>query len=153
MRGELGHSRRVDLRHLLSLIGDQTVGDLINQAKATFRVGERVVQQSLADLAWDGFITRLSTGRRARSSDTILVTEKGNQALIDGRVADDLISLPKRHRGHRAALRDSGHPDRAEAVLLDWRRGIGSMSCSVSVQRSADFRESPCPTVAEVSPR
>jgi hypothetical protein len=36
--------------------------------------------------------------------------------------AEDLASLPKRHRVYRAALRDSGHPDHVQALLLDWRR-------------------------------
>ena len=75
----------------------------------------------MADLEWGGFIMRQQVGKQAGASDTVVLTEKGGRALVDDAVATDLLSLPRRHRVHRAALRESGHPDHVRSMLDEWR--------------------------------
>jgi DNA-binding MarR family transcriptional regulator len=121
VRGVLGHSRKIDLRTLLSLVDGQEVGALTAQAMDVFGVVARSVRQAIADLDWGGYIKRRQVGKQARASDTVVLTEKGRQALADDEVAADLVSLPQRHRIYRAALRENGHPDHVRAMLDKWR--------------------------------
>jgi hypothetical protein len=125
MRGRPGHSRKIELRRLLGLVEGQAVSAVIEEAMAVFGVGTRSVEQTVADLEWGGYLERQRVGEQARRSDLVVLTEKGRRAVVDAAVATDLISLPQRHRNYRAALRDSGHPDHVEAMLIEWRRGMG----------------------------
>ena len=118
-RGELGHSRKIDMRALLALVDDQPGSTLVERAMYMFHVGARAVEQALADLAWGGYVVRQPDG-----GEVVALTSLGRLALTDGLAADELVSLPKRHRTFRSALRDSDHPDHGQALLDEWRREI-----------------------------
>jgi DNA-binding MarR family transcriptional regulator len=124
VKGVLGHSRKISLRVLLGLVDGQEVGALTGQAMDVFGVVARSVRQAIADLEWGGFLKRRQVGKQARSSDMVVLTEKGRRALVDDTVAADLVRLPERHRVYRAALRESGHPDHVRSILDEWRRGM-----------------------------
>src|SRR5437870_4726323 len=100
-RGDLGHSRKVDLAGVLALIAGQRAARLIDEVADMYGVGYRSARQALADLVWGRYVDRKST-------ETIELTDLGRLALRDSSVAAGLISLPKRHRLHRSALRDDG---------------------------------------------
>jgi hypothetical protein len=118
-RGDLGHSRRIDLAGVLALVNGQETGRLLDQVMAAYAVGRRSARQVLADLAWGGYVVRQPDGGKV-----VALTSLGRSALTDDLVADELVSLPKRHRLHRSALRDIDHPDHAQALLDEWRREI-----------------------------
>jgi hypothetical protein len=118
-RGDLGHSRRVDLAGVLALVNGQETGRLLDQVEQAYGVGRRSARQALADLVWGGYLVR-----QPDEGKGVALTSLGRSALTDDLVADELLSLPKQHRTYLAARRDTGHPDHAEALVDRWRRGI-----------------------------
>ena len=113
-RGDLGHSRKIDVLALLCLVHGQPAANLIGQAASLFDVSTRSVRQTLADLEWGGFVRR--------SSGVVMRTAKGEAALTDPNLALELISLPKRHREYRDALKDPCSGDHAAAKVEQFRR-------------------------------
>lgn len=122
MVGQVGHSRKLPLRDLLELVGeDHTSWHLVIEAMLRFPVVDRTVQKGLEALEWGGYLTRARAREGDKRSWVVSITDSGRETLSDPGLAEALESLPQRHREHKAWLRDPLNPEPTRAKVEQWR--------------------------------